>query len=126
MTKVDPEAYGKSLLLRASEAVFVAKIDLSVGDWKPARNMCHYNVNYFCECNPDYAVVRGWLYFELPGLPFAKFLSHSVVRAPDGTLCDITPWEATQDYAFMPANLTDDEYAELVEEQDHGHLHPRK
>jgi hypothetical protein len=126
MANVDPEAYGQSLMLRASEAAFVAKIHLSVGDWKPERNMCHHNVTYFCEHNPDYAAVRGWLYFELPGLEFAKFLSHSVVRASDGTLCDITPWEATQDYAFLPANLNDDEYAELIEEQGYGQLHPRK
>ena len=126
MANVDPEAYGQSLMLRASEAVFVAKIHVSVGDWTPERNMCHHNVTYFCEHNPDYAIVRGWLYFDLPGLEVAKFLSHSIVRTSDGTLCDITPWEATQDYAFLSANLNEDEYAELIEEQGYGQLHPCK
>jgi hypothetical protein len=123
---VDPVAYGGSLMHRASEAVVVEKIGVAVGDWHPEPNLCHHNVTYFCEHNQEYAPVRGWLYFDLPGLDFAKFLSHSVVRAPDGTLYDITPWEATQHYGFLAADLSEDEYSNLVEEQGHGHLHPRK
>ena len=126
MANVNPDAYERLLMLRASEAIFTEKIQVSVGDWRPERNMCHHNVTYFCQHNPDYVPVRGWLYFDLPGLEFAKFLSHSVVGTPDGTLCDITPWEATQDYAFLTANLSEDEYAELIEDQGYGQLHPRK
>ena len=126
MANVDPETYGRLLMQRVSEAFFVAKAKVSIGDWKPEQNMCHYNVTYFCQHNPGCTPVRGWLYFDLPGLEVAKFLSHSVVRTVDGTLCDITPWEATQDYAFLPANLSEDEYAELIEQQGYGQLHPRK
>jgi hypothetical protein len=123
---VNPVAYGDSLMQRAPEAAIVAKIEVTVGDWRPVRNLCHHNATYFCDNNQEYTPVRGWLYFELPGLEVAKFLSHSVVRASDGTLYDITPWEATQDYGFLAADLSEAEYANLVEEQNHGHLHPRK
>lgn len=111
---------------RIGEAVVVEKIDVSVGDWTPQRNMCHHNVTHFCEHNRTYVPVRGWLYFDLPGLGFAKFLSHSVVRAPNGSLYDITPWEATQHYPFLAAELSELEYADLVDEHGVGQLHPRK
>lgn len=126
MPDVDPEAYGQSLMRRVQEAVVVERIEVSIGDWKPQPNMCHHNVTLFCEHNSAYTPVRGWLYFELPGLRFAKFLAHSVVRASDGTLYDITPWEATEHYPFLAGNLGEDEYAELVEGQGFGNLHPLK
>lgn len=126
MPLVDPDTYGQALMQRANEVAVVPRISVHVDDWMPQPNMCHYNVSYFCEHNAGHTPVRGWLYFELPGLTVAKFLSHSVVRAPDGVLYDITPWEATQHYPFLASNLTEDEYADLVEEQGVGALHPAK
>lgn len=126
MVRVDANEYGCSLMRRSAEAATVAKLQVQVGEWKPKENMCHHNVSYFCEMNPEYRPVRGWLYFNLPGLPVAKFLSHSVVRAPDGTLYDITPWNASQGYPFIASCLSEDEYAQLVDGQGVNELHPQK
>ncbi|MEY8210911.1 MAG: hypothetical protein RPT00_01510, partial [Gammaproteobacteria bacterium] len=71
-------------------------------------------VSDWCENNPAYTPVRGWLYFDLPGLPQVKFVSHSVVRAPDNELYDITPSNASKDYPFVEGNLSEEEYADLI------------
>lgn len=126
MATLDPEIYGRSLLARVSEAVVVEKVSVTIGTWVPQRKMCHHNVSYFCEQKPRYSPVRGWFYFELPGMSYAKFLSHSVVCSPDGTFYDITPWEATEHYPFLPSNLSEDEYADFVEEQGCNELNPLK
>lgn len=126
MPEFDVDAYGRSLMARAQEAVVVRRVQVAIGDWTPQANMCHHNVSWFCENSPGYTPIRGWLYFDLSGLAVAKFLSHSVVCAPDGELFDITPWEATQHYPFLHGNLDEDDYAYLVEEKRIGSLHPSK
>lgn len=126
MQHLDRTEYEKSLMRRVGEAAPLETLEVHMGDWSPQENMCHHNVTKFCDSNPDYIPVRGWLYFDLPGLNVAKFLSHSVVRAPNGTLYDITPSNATARYPFLAANLTADEYAELVEVQGVSELHPQK
>lgn len=126
MTSINSEVYAKSLIQRVSEALAVEKIVVKVGEWEPQRKMCHDNASYFCEHNPEYVPVRGWLYFNLPGMSYVKFLAHSVVRAPNGTFYDITPWEATEHYPFLACNLSEDEYADLVETQGCNQLHPNK
>lgn len=126
MANIDVDAYAKSLLARVGEAQVVRRAEVNIGEWKPLANMCHHNVTAWCESNPTYQVVRGWLYFDLPGLPVARFVAHSVVRAPDGELCDITPSNATRDYPFLEGKLSEEEFAELVEERGYGNLHPPK
>lgn len=111
---------------RVGEARVVEKLDVRVGDWKPQRNMCHHNVTYFCEHNPDWVPVRGWLYFDLQGLDISKFVSHSIVRDSAGAYWDITPLVASQDYPFVTSNLSEDEYADLVEIQGCSELCPKK
>lgn len=126
MLGFDVEAYGNSLMQRVSEAVPVKRVKVAIQEWTPEANKCHDNVAVFCEHKPDHAPVRGWLYLDLPEFEFVQFLAHSVVRAPDGVLVDITPWEATQHYPFLDGKLSGDEYAHLVDEQAVGHLYRRK
>lgn len=126
MTPVNSEKYAESLMQRVGEARPVKKIAVKFDDWEPKPNMCHHNAMLFCDRKPDWSPVRGWLYFDLTGLDIAKFVSHSVVQAPDGTYCDITPWGTTTDYPFLAGNLGEEEYADLVETQGFDQLHPRK
>ena len=43
------------------------------------------------------------------------FLAHSVVRAPDGELYDITPLNTPRQYPFIIAKEPEAEYVSLVE-----------
>lgn len=88
--------------------------------------MCHHNVTEWCALEPTYKVVRGWLYFDLTGCSVARFVAHSVVRAEDGNLYDITPSNASQDYPFLEGNLSEGEFTKLVEEAGYYNLHPPK
>jgi hypothetical protein len=112
---VDAETYWKSLIQRAHEAVVVKCVRVALGQWSPLPNHCHENVSYFCEHSLGYEPVNGWLYLEhYPGHDSAKFLAHSVVRAPDGELFDVTPWEATEHYPFLASGLSQDDYAKFI------------
>lgn len=83
----------------------------------PQPNDCHGNATHWCEVYPDHTPVRGWLYFDHGGLTgVVMFLSHSVVRQPDGTLIDITPQVRRQaDYLFIPSEQSEGEYAAMIE-----------
>jgi hypothetical protein len=87
---------------------------------------CHHNVSMWCQHEPDFEPVRGWLYFDLPGLNYVKFVAHSAVRTPEGELFDITPSRAFQDYLFIEGGLSEEEYAHLVETQGVGEIHAPK
>lgn len=126
MSRFDVHAYANTLLERSHEAVVVKRVSVAFEGWEAKANMCHHNVTDFCELCPAYTPVRGWLYFEIAGNERAKFLAHSVVRTPDGELIDITPWEATAHYPFLAGNLSDDEYAYLVDELTIAQLNPLK
>ncbi|HSI42830.1 MAG TPA: hypothetical protein VK949_00675 [Methylotenera sp.] len=123
---VDPDVYAIKLLERAGEAVVCGRILIENRDWQPQANMCHHNVTTCCELHPEFKIVRGWLYFDLPNYSYAKFVAHSVVRAPDGELGDITPSNTFQDYPFLVSGLTEEEYAYVVEELGNQFLHAPK
>ena len=44
-----------------------------------------------------------------------QFLAHSAIQAPDGMLYDITPSNASQQYPFIIAEESEEDYARLVE-----------
>lgn len=119
---MDINEYVSSLLQRVNKAVVLDRAEVKVGDWKPEPNKCHDNVTIFCLSNPVYQPVRGWLYFDLPGLPYVKFLAHSAVLAPDGKIYDITPSYASNIYPFITSLLSDEEYADLVEIRGIGEI----
>lgn len=126
MGQLNANAHAKSLMSRVADAAPAHQLRVQIGDWKPQEKMCHHNVTYFCEKNQEYQPVRGWLYFDLPGLSFAKFVSHSVIQAPDGKLYDITPSSASQTHPFLASNLSEDDYAELIEGHGASELHAKK
>ena len=98
-------------MARVRKARKLRRAEVRQGDWVPHPNRCHENVSVWCEANDGYEPVRGWLYFDLPGLPMSRFVAHSAVRAPDGKLYDITPSRASQDYPFIESGLSEDDYA---------------
>jgi hypothetical protein len=126
MPPVNPDEYGRALMERAGEAQRLLRAEVRAPDWEPQPNRCHENVTIWCESNQGYVPVRGWLFFDLPGLPHARFVAHSAVRTPDGQLYDITPSNAMQEYPFLEAQLSEEDFADLVEGQGRGQLDPRK
>ena len=83
-------------------------------EWQPSPNNCHENVLVFCENAAGYKVQRGWLYFDLPGMNFVKFVAHSVVKSSKGELIDITPSNASIDYPFLESGISEEEFRQIV------------
>lgn len=111
--------HASSLYARRHAAAPVPRVDVGDEAWRPAVNACHDNCEAWCEQRPDHELVRGWLYFSLPGLAYCRFVSHSVVRRPDGTVIDITPTGLllqAAPYPFLNAGVSEDEYAALAAE----------
>ena len=120
---VQRHKYAARLYERRSEGVWLKRAVVSIGDWQPLPNQCHHNVTEWCAHDDRYKPVRGWLYFEI-SLNYVKFVSHSAVQAPDGHLYDITPTPVPRSYPFIPAEESEEEYADMNEsgitELSHG------
>lgn len=123
MTIFDIKEYAKELYIKSSRAQMLKRAIIEGGDWQPKLNMCHHNVTEWCKHKPDFKPVRGWLYFDLPGLKYVKFVAHSAVRTPEGELYDITPSNASQDYPFIESDLSEEEFAEVVEANGYGEIY---
>lgn len=111
--------HARALYERRHEATPVPRVSVVAPGWQPAINRCHENAEEWCTAHADHQIVRGWLYFSLPGMTHCRFVSHSVVRRPDGTLIDITPagpLTQTDPYPFLPAGVSEDEYTDLATE----------
>ena len=76
---------------------------INTENWECKPNMCHHNTAELWRHDNSYTPIRGWLYFDLPELDCVKFLSHSVVRLPNGEFVDITPKQKiiSKDYPFL-------------------------
>jgi len=124
MNQLDIDAYARSLYARIHEARVLRRAEIDAGDWKAQENMCHHNASAVHLHDDRYVPVRGWLYFDLPGLGYVKFVSHSAVKTPEGEIVDITPKpsSATQDYRFLEGNLSEEDYQYLVEECGYGEI----
>ena len=106
---------GGKLYARRHEGVIVPEAVASIGDWSPEKHTCHYNADTWCNRETESSPVRGYLYFDLPGLmPYVRFILHSVIRDKSGKLWDITPSQANQQYPFIEAEETEEEFGELV------------
>lgn len=107
--------YAASLFNRLHEAVILRWTEVAIGEWRAEANECHANVTKLCAHDAAYSPVHGWLYFDFGGyLDGVQFLAHSAVRGTDGTLYDITPSHASQQYPFLVANLSEQEYKALI------------
>ena len=49
--------------------------------------------------------------------PIGLLISHSVVRGPNGDIFDITPSGTEAVYPFLGSGISDDTYADFVEER---------
>jgi len=121
MTKNKPldselKLYAERLYNRRTEAVMLQWADVSIDSWRPHKNECHGNVSEVCVHDNRYSPARGWLYFDFNDtLPSVKFVAHSALRDMKGTLYNITPAQVTQQYPFILAEESEEEYASLVE-----------
>lgn len=109
--------HARGLYARLQEAVVVPYIDMDGDAWRPAFQDCHGNCETWCERHPEYQLVRGWICIPMTGLAYCRFLSHSVVRQPDGALIDITPrgpLREAEPYRFLATFISNDEYETLV------------
>lgn len=108
--------YVEELYNRRKQAVMLKWADVSIETWRPRQNECHGNVSEVCAHDNRYSPARGWFYFDFKGaLTSVKFVAHSALRDKDGTLYDITPACASQQYPFILAVEPEAEYASLVE-----------
>jgi hypothetical protein len=123
---VELPEYSQVLFRRRLEGVLVRRAAVSIGKWEPTPNTCHSNVDQWCRHMTEYAPIRGWLYFDFEdALPHVMFNAHSVVRAPDGQLLDITPSQASRRYPFLIATEPEEEYFRLIDGGAHRIKHQR-
>jgi hypothetical protein len=112
----EQDQYAARLFARLDEAIMLKRFEVNIGDWQPTAHDCHANATQIHLHSASYLPVRGWLYFDFGGhLDRVQFLAHSAIRAPDGELWDVTPSHASQEYPFIPAEDSEDEYAARVE-----------
>jgi hypothetical protein len=120
-SEAELQALAESLYARRVEAIVVPFAERSIGDWKPAENHCHRNVDWWVLSHPESRAIRGWLIFDffktsMGLLPFVRFTAHSLVEDEDGTLHDITPSGASKRYPFIRHQGDEKEFISLVEE----------
>jgi hypothetical protein len=110
-------------------------VKVGVGDdsdpenWRPKPKLCHHNVDVWVWKCPEYEAIRGWVVFEdfatnphFRRNPFVRFAAHSIIRAPDGKLLDITPNFMSQPYPFMIHPGTTEEFDQLRKDYDVMHI----
>ena len=89
MTIADYEA---AICGRWNKAKKVPFKPVSLEGWQPEASKCHENVDIWVRENENsgYFAERGWInsYNIFQGI---RLTAHSVVKAPDGRLFDITP-----------------------------------
>lgn len=120
----DIEAYISELYRRRDEGVVLPRAEMHGGNWQPQRKLCHDNVDTYCEFDRRYKPIRGWLFFDFDYcLDRVAFLQHSVLMFPDGTIFDITPAIASQDYPFIRVFESDEKFYEKQKYTDNGKLY---
>lgn len=88
----DQNEYFRQLYDRLGTALKVPFREVSFGEWKPAPNKCHDNVDYWVRHHPGCRAVRGWIFWPAGGEGRNRFLAHSMVE-DEGDLFDITPMD---------------------------------
>jgi hypothetical protein len=113
-TQVDMDAIARLAVLvvkRQHQSVILRRKVVHIGGWVPTINRCHDNVAIWVAKNPQHKHVHGFICMDLrPNATCIRLMAHSAVEAEDGTLCDITPHEASTDYPFIRHLGTDEEF----------------
>ncbi|MFZ6647924.1 hypothetical protein ACO0LO_19520 [Undibacterium sp. TJN25] len=107
--------YGKTLFSKVSEAYIVRPASVSIGEWEPQPKRCHENVDTWVLNSSKARAIRGWFYIPLDGLCFARFVAHSVIEDEFGEKFDITPVDSSQQYAFIDAGVSENEFADVIQ-----------
>jgi hypothetical protein len=101
----------KAVVKRLDQSVILRRIVAHIGEWTPTVNRCHDNVAIWVAKNPQHKHVHGFIYMDLrPNAQYIRLMAHSAVETEDGTLCDITPHQASIDYPFIRHLGTDEEF----------------
>ena len=112
--QVDMDAIARLAALvvkRLHQFVILRRKVVHIGGWIPTINRCHDNVAIWVAKNPQHKHVHGFIYMDLrPNETCIRLMAHSAVETEDGTLCDITPHEASPDYPFIRHLGTDEEF----------------
>lgn len=109
-------AYAAELYGRMHQAKHVPFIKVTVAGAPAKKNNCHENANIWIEENPSFSCVRGWLCLDGGSLSHnVLFLAHSVVADESGELYDVTPGESREPRPFLPACISEDDFAYVVE-----------
>jgi hypothetical protein len=113
-TQVDTDAIARlavSVVKRLHQSVILHRKIVHIGRWTPTISRCHDNVAIWVAKNPQHKHVHGFIYMDLrPNTYCIRLMAHSVVETEDGTLCDITPPEASTEYPFIRHLRTDEEF----------------
>jgi len=113
-TQVERDAsarLAKSVVKRLDQSVILRHIFARIGEWTPTANRCHDNVAIWVAKKPQHKHVHGFIYMDLrPRAQCIRLMAHSAVETEDGTLCDITPHEASVNYPFIRHLGTDEEF----------------
>jgi hypothetical protein len=113
-TQIDTDAIARlsvSVVKRLHQSVILHRKVVHIGGWTPTINRCHDNVAIWVAKNPQHKHVHGFIYMDLrPNAYCIRLMAHSAVETEDGTLCDITPHEASADYPFIRHLGTDEEF----------------
>ena len=117
------EKYILELFERRDEGALVQKATIEQCEWKPDFNECHNNVDTWCRSHPEYKPVRGWLFYALGyEADFVLFQQHSVMLTPENKLIDITPSKAVDEYPFIIARESDEDYFAKDVHLENGNL----
>jgi hypothetical protein len=113
-TQVDWDAIAslaKSVVKRLDQSVILRRVVARIGEWTPTVNRCHDNVAIWVAKKPQDKRVYGFIYVDMrPNERCIRLMAHSTVETEDGTLCDITPYEASIDYPFIRHSGSDEEF----------------
>jgi hypothetical protein len=127
-TMINPEQMQHRLMrLMQSESIGYRYIgDFRIDDWRPQMGQCHDNISTAIRLlGPDHTSVRGWLLMEYPGFDHIRLVAHSILRAPDGQLVDITPRREPHDRISLRFFLHDADEVDFMRNAVVGYLDVR-
>jgi hypothetical protein len=75
----DPSDYFRQLHARVGLGIKVPFRSVSFAGWKPERNKCHDNVDYWAKRHAGSAPIRGWIFWPPDETGRCTFMAHSIL-----------------------------------------------
>jgi hypothetical protein len=107
--------YGNFLYANIKNASHLLYKKVLIRGQEAAPNNCHDNARFFVEENPGHKYQDGWLCIIGEGSPLAMFAAHTVVIDSAGNYFDVTPVFSLDPRPFLPSNIDEDSFAELIQ-----------